>query len=576
MNNYIYLLILLGIVIGLCLLLNRVTVRFKIPSLLLFIALGVVFGVLFRIAGLGNFTDYELGNVVCSVCLVFVIFYGGFNTNFKEARPVLGRAVVLSLAGTALTAGLIGVFVYIIFLILPFGPIGWLESMLIGAVLCSTDAASVFNILRSRRLNLKYHTSSLLEMESGSNDPMSYMLTAVLVAVLSSKYALSGTSLSGFEIAGMFVFQIGVGTLFGIGTGVLAAVVLKKVSFNMGQGGTIFVIAVALISFALPQILPGIFAGNGYLSVYLCGIIVGNARIPKKRDCVHFFDALTGVAQMMIFFLLGLLATPEHLVRPQVLLPALLIFVTTTIIARPLSVAVLLMPFRAKANQIALVGWAGLRGVASVVFAAVAVSNLGENTLPYDLFSIVFCVVLFSILLQGSFLPLLSKKFNMLGDHDDVLRTFNDYQEETDVSFVKIEIGENHPWYGKKLKNTVMPKEFLVVLILRGGDVFVPDGETRIVAGDVLVTAAPEFENREDFGMYEEFIGKNHHWCGVTVKDLQLPESTLVAMIKRGAKAVVPNGSTVIEENDTLALIRIKGKTEPARKISQDRSNSDK
>ena len=188
--DYVYMLLVIGAVIALCIFINRITDKLKVPSLLLFIGLGIVFGLLARVTGLmGNFTDYNLGNIVCSICLVFVIFYGGFGTNFKEARPVAGRALLLSFAGTALTAGLVGVGVWCIFQLLPFGGIGWVESMLIGSVICSTDAASVFNILRSRRLNLKYRTSSLLEMESGSNDPMSYMLTVVFTSVLAANGA---------------------------------------------------------------------------------------------------------------------------------------------------------------------------------------------------------------------------------------------------------------------------------------------------------------------------------------------------------------------------------------------------
>lgn len=567
--EYVYLLMLVGLVIALCIFINRVTDKLKVPSLLLFIGLGMVFGVAFRVAGLGNFTDYGLGNVVCSVCLVFVIFYGGFGTNFKEARPVAGRALLLSFAGTALTAGIVGVFVRLVSQVLPFFPsLGWVESMLIGSVISSTDAASVFNILRSRRLNLKYGTSSLLEMESGSNDPTSYMLTVVFTAVLAAESGVAGAaSMGAGEIVGMLFSQVGFGALFGAAFGFLAIFILKKFSFNMGQGGTIFILAVGLMTYALPSLLGEItgvaaLAGNGYLAVYICGIMIGNARIPQKRDCVRFFDALTSVAQMMIFFLLGLLATPEDLIRPDVLVPAVLIFVFMTVVARPAAVAALLAPFRAKINQIGVVSWAGLRGVASIVFAVYAMSQLGD-ALRFDIFSVVFVIVIVSIALQGSLLPLMSKKMHMLGDNDNVLRTFTDYQEESDVCFVKVRVGENHPWYGKKLREVVMPKEFLAVLIIRGEDVLVPSGDTVILGGDVIVTAAPEFENRDEFGMYEEYIGKNHPWSGRQVRELSLPRGMLIVMIKRKKETVVPNGAAVIQEGDVLAMIKLKDREEP-------------
>ena len=568
--EYVYLLLLLGVVVALCIFINRVTDKLKIPSLLLFIGLGMVFGVLLR-PQIGNFTDYNFGNIVCSVCLVFVIFYGGFGTNFKEAKPVAPQALLLSFAGTALTAGIVGVFVYYVFQLLPFfgGGIGWAESMLIGSVICSTDAASVFNILRSRRLNLKYGTSSMLEMESGSNDPMSYMLTVVFTAVIAAQYGISGSaSMSAGEIAGMLFSQVGFGAIFGVGFGFAGIFLLRRFSGDGGQRGAIFIFALALITYALPTLLGEItgvswLAGNGYLGVYICGIMLGNARIPQKKDCVRFFAALTGVGQMIIFFLLGFLAPPEWLIRPEVLIPALLVFLFMTVVARPVTVGGLLAPFRAKWNQIGVVSWAGLRGVASIVFAIYAISALGETALPYDLFSIVFVIVIISILVQGTLLPLMSRKMRMLGENDDVLRTFNDYTEESDVSFVKVVVGENHPWAGKKLKQCVMPREFLVVLLLRGEEVIVPNGNTPVSAGDVLVTAAPEFENREDFGMFEEFIGKNHAWVGKRVRELELAPGTLIAMIKRGGGTVIPYGATEIAEGDSLVCIKIPPKEEP-------------
>ena len=568
--QYVYFLLFAGLIIAFCLFINRLTDKFKVPSLLLFIGIGMVAGVLLRPV-FGNVTDYDMGNVICSICLVLVIFYGGFGTNFKEARPVAWRALLLSFAGTAFTAGLVGVAVWLIFRLLPFVPsIGWVESMLVGSVISSTDAASVFNILRSRRLNLKYHTSSLLEMESGSNDPTSYMLTVVFTAVLAAQYGLEGAAaMNAGEIVGMLAAQVGFGALFGAAFGFLAVYILKKIPFNMGQGGTVFVLAIALLAYAVPSVLPGLWAGNGYLAVYICGIMLGNARIPQKRDCVRFFDALTGVAQMMIFFLLGFLATPEWLIRPEVLIPALLIFAAMTFLARPAVVAGLLGPFRAPLGQLGVVSWAGLRGVASIVFAIYAISVLGDGALPYDLFSIVFCIVIISISLQGSLLPAVSRKFRMLGDSEDVLRTFTDYQDETSVSFVKVVVGETHPWAGKHLRECVMPREFLVVLILRGEEVVVPSGKTIVHPGDLLVTAAPEFENRDDFGMFEEYLGEDHPWVGKTVRETELPHGTLIAMIKRGGGTVIPYGATELKAGDTLVCIKLTEK-EDAKVASAD------
>ena len=278
-------LLLMGIVILICIVLNRLIQRLAVPSLLIFIALGMVFGEngLFRI----HFDDYQVANIICSVCLIFIMFYGGFGTNLKAARPVLAKSVVLSTLGVMLTAGLTGLFAHLA-LGLPL-----YESLLIGAVISSTDAASVFNILRTGHLSLKYGSASLLEVESGSNDPMSYMLTVILVSVM------SGASVS---VPRMLLSQVVFGVLCGVVMGKLAVLLLSRLTFSDDHGRTILVFAVAIIAYALPDLI----GGNGYLSVYLCGILMGNASVSQKRYLIHFFDVVTGVCQVMIFFLLGL------------------------------------------------------------------------------------------------------------------------------------------------------------------------------------------------------------------------------------------------------------------------------
>ena len=276
---------------------------------------------LFRI----RFNNYSLAETVCSVCLIFIMYYGGFGTNWRAARPVAVQSVLLSTLGVLLTAGLTGSFIPLVL------QLSWLESLLIGSVLASTDAASVFNILRSKKLNLKNNTASLLELESGSNDPVSYMLTIVMLSLM------SGESIS---IPLLLFKQIAFGLLCGLLLGKISVWVLNNISIRMEQGETIFVFAVAILAYALA----GQLEGNGYLSVYLCGILMGNSYLPKKRDLVRFFDVITNVAQMMIFFLLGLLVTPVEL--PQVLLSSLLIMVFMTFIGRPIAVGTILLPFK--------------------------------------------------------------------------------------------------------------------------------------------------------------------------------------------------------------------------------------
>ena len=522
-------LLLMGCVILLCTLMGRYLDRLAVPSLLIFIALGMCFGEngLLRIP----FDDYDAANVICSASLIFIMFYGGFGTNLNAARPVVVQSVVLSTLGVAGTAGAVAVFAHLA-LGLP-----WVESFLIGSVISSTDAASVFNILRSKKLALKYHTDSLLEIESGSNDPISYMLTTVAVGIMGGQDVF---------IPLLLVQQIAIGALGGLLLGKLAIWSLRRGMFPSEQSQTIFVFAVVILSYALPTVL----GGNGYLSSYLCGIYMGSTKLPQKRNLVHFFDVVTDVAQVLIFFLLGLLVTPVEL--PSVLLPALAIMVFLTFVARPAVVSVLMLPFRPSPAQVGVVSWAGLRGVASIVFAIMAVLQGAETR--YNLFNLVFCIVLLSISLQGSLLPRVSAKLHMIDHTADVSKTFNDYQEESDIDFIKIHLDKNHPWNGKTLRELPLPSDLLVAMIARKEETIVPNGSTVLLPGDLLVLAARAFEDRENLSLQEIVVEKGHKWVGRSLRQIPTRSDTLIVMIKRGNETIIPGGSTILQAGDTLVI----------------------
>ncbi len=520
-------LLLIGCVIALCTLMGRFLDRLAVPSLLIFIALGMCFGE----NGLLHiyFNDYYAVNLICSVSLIFIMFYGGFGTNLSAARPVAVQSVVLSTLGVAGTAALVAAFAHWA-LKLP-----WLESFLIGSVISSTDAASVFNILRSKKLALKEHTDSLLEIESGSNDPISYMLTTVAVGIMSGEEIV---------VPLLLLQQLAVGILCGILLGKLAIWALRRGAFPSGQSQTIFIFSVVLLSYALPAAL----GGNGYLSAYLCGIWMGNTKLPQKRYLVHFFDVVTDVAQVLIFFLLGLLVTPVEL--PAVLMPALAVMVFLTLVGRPLVAALLLLPFRPSLGQVGVVSWAGLRGVASIVFAIMAV--LGGVEMKYDLFNLVFCIVLLSISVQGTLLPWVADRLGMIDQAGDVSKTFNDYQEESDIDFIKVHLGEGHPWSGGTLQEVPIPSDLLVVMIARGQDTIVPHGGTILQTGDLLVMAARAFEDRENISLQEVVVERSHKWCGRSLSEISVPRNFLIVMIKRGLDTIIPDGSTRLEAGDVL------------------------
>ena len=527
-------LLITSVVILLCVLFNRVSNKVGMPVLLAFIVLGMLFGTdgLLKI----DFENYGLAEQICSVALIFIMFAGGFGTNWKEAKPVAVKAVLLSTAGVVLTAFFTGLFCYFAL------HMELLNSFLIGAVISSTDAASVFSILRSKKMGLKYHTASLLEMESGSNDPCSYMLTAVVLA------AMSGSA-SGEAVLSMIFFQLFYGIAAGVVIAVAAVFVLRRTSFFTDGFDMAFVIGVAILSYALPSL----FGGNGYLSAYITGIILGNAKIVNKKSLVHFFDGVTGLMQMLIFFLLGLLATPSRI--PSVFPTALAVAVFLTFVARPLAVFGILTPFKCKIKQQLLVSFAGLRGAASIVFAIMAVVNINSLEAVQDVYHIIFCIVLLSIAFQGTLLSPAAKLLHMSDKDEDIMKTFSDYSEETDLQFITIEVTSGHPWLEKKIKEIVLTPDTLIVLILRDGETIIPDGNTEFKENDRVVLSARKFrDNHISLSLTEQKIEAGSEWAGKRILDFSPRSGELVIIIMRGEQTVIPRGDTLIEEGDVLVL----------------------
>lgn len=531
MTSYI---LLVAAVILLCLSLNKMSNKLGIPMLLAYILLGMMFGTdgILKIP----FDNFTIAEQICTVSLIFIMFYGGFGTNWKQAKPVAGKAVLLSTVGVILTAVTTGAFCHFIL------KMDFWESMLIGSVISSTDAASVFSILRSKRLNLKNNTASMLEVESGSNDPCSYMLTVIILTIMSGE-------LSGSSLVVMIFSQIIFGVLVGVVVALAAAFILKKVNFATDGFDTIFVFSMALVSYAGASMING----NGYLAAYIAGIILGNTPLHHKKSLVHFFDGITGLMQMLIFFLLGLLAYPSQL--PKILPIALAIAVFLTFVARPVSVFAILMPFRCPVKQQLLVSWAGLRGAASIVFAIMA--TVSPAYTKNDLFHIVIFIVLFSISIQGTLLGLVAKKLDMIDENGNVMKTFSDYSDEMPVEFVKISIKAGHPWENRRIKDLTSLPDLLLVLILRGEERIIPNGNTVVLAGDKIVLSALSPEENLGICLTEIPIEKDSKWIGKPLSRIKLGEEKLVLVLKRNEKVVIPNGNTVIRENDVLVISQL-------------------
>lgn len=524
-------LFLTAVVIFVCIAFQKLLGKTGVPGLFIFILLGMLFGSdgLLKI----DFDDYSFANRICSVALIFIMFYGGAGTKWKTAKPAAVQALLLSSAGTVLTAGMVGAFCTFI---LDFSPV---EAFLMGAVICSTDAASVFSILRSKRMNLKYATAPLLEVESGSNDPFSYMLTVVFLSLM------SGENYTGADLLLLLAGQVIIGSAGGILFAVLSRYILRKVNIAEMGLDTTFLVGVALVSYAVPYFL----GGNGYLSVYIAGIILGNTRLPNKKHIIDFLGGLTTLMQMFLFFLLGLLAFPSRL--PAVSGTALAIALFLTFVARPLAVSAVLTPFKSCIPRQIFVAWSGMRGAASIVFAIMAVT--GSAALSHDIFHIVFFIVLFSILVQGALLPEVARRLDMMDADADVLKTFSDYTDNVPVQFLRLTLHAGHPWDKKRLAEIDLPPESLLVLVLRGKEKMVPKGDTVLAAGDVLILGGREGGEVSGIHLYERTLSAEDERVGKRIAELSFYEN-LVILILRNEHVIIPNGDTVLLTEDILVM----------------------
>lgn len=517
------LLLLFAIVLILCVFVYKFLSKIGVPMLLVFIGIGMLFGEngLLKI----SYNNFELSNDVGTIALIFIIFFGGFGTNIKAAREVLSKSVILSSLGVLLTAVLTSIAIHYVL------KIDMITSLFIGAVLSSTDAASVFSILRTHKLNLKYNTASLLEIESGSNDPFAYVLTVTILSLTSDK----------INILELFFKQI----FFGVLIGLVITYITSKLLNILKLLDTGFLMAFFTGMMFLCYGISNEIDGNGYISVYIFGILIGNLRFSSKKEIVHYFDGITSIMQMIIFFLLGLLVNPLDALK--YFKEAFFVMLVMTFIIRPI-VVYLLIP-KAKNNQKLVISFAGLRGAASVVFSIlIVVSNYEKGLMVFD---IAFIVVLLSIAFQGSFLPYVSKKFDMIDFEGNVLKTFNDYSSEEDVDFITFEIDASHDWIDRKIKDIVTMPSILIVLIIRGNEEIIPNGDTVIKNGDRVVICGSSFVGKsQKIKILEREINFS---AGKYIKDLN--EDKLIIMIKRKGKTFIPTGNTLLEKNDILVLL---------------------
>lgn len=526
-------LLIIALVLLLSIWLNNLSLRIGVPALLAFLLLGLF---------LGNsgvipieVDNFDLVQNVCTTALIFIMFYGGFGTRWSAVKGVVVEAGLLASFGVVLTAVGTGLLCHYV-LKWP-----WEQSMVLGAVVSSTDAASVFSILRSKRLGLKNNTAPMLEVESGSNDPMANILTLGMLSFF------KGTASAG-NLAVMLFMQIGIGVLAGFGIAYLATKALQKVNMRGSGYSCLFISAVAIAAYALPDL----FGGNGYLSVYIVGMILGNEDFKEKKPIVNFFDGINELMQVLTFFLIGALVDPKEL--PNDIVPALMVFAFLLIAVRPAAIFSILTPFRKYSfRQMAFISFVGLRGASAIVFAIMCVSGVGNNPVSRHLFNIVFILVLISIALQGSLLPLMAKWLNMIDRHNNVLKTFTDYSEDSSMQFSLIEIPEDSTMANRKVKDLHLPKDVLIALILRGKEEIIARGDTIILPGDKAIIVTRAYQGTEAIFL-EKTVKHGSRRVGKRIADV--PGSGIIILVHRGKETIIPNGNTILHEGDHLVLLR--------------------
>lgn len=456
------LLVLLGI------LASKISDRFGIPALLLFLLLGMLAGS----DGLGGvyFDDPALAQSLGVIALIVILFSGGLDTEWEAIRPILKSGLLLSTLGVFLTAISVGLFAHIIL------KLTLVEGILIGAIVSSTDAAAVFSVLRSKGINLAGNLKPLLELESGSNDPMAIFLTISLVKLLEQP------DLSLLSLLGSFFVQMLLGAIIGIGMGWVMLFLINRL--RLGYEGLY-----PVLLFAMLMLTYGVAAwsgGNGFLAVYLAGIYLGHQNFVHKRSMMRFSDGMAWLMQITMFITLGLLVFPSRLV--SIIGVSLLLALFLMLVARPFSVLLTLLPSRIKFRHKLFVSWVGLRGAVPIILATYPL--LAKTPHADLIFNIVFFVVLTSVLIQGTTIPYVARLLSIEAPPAEK-RVFPIEFNSIDgfkSDLKEVPITHDSPLVGKAIYELGDYPGFLIILIARGNDFITPSGGILLEAGDTLLT----------------------------------------------------------------------------------------
>lgn len=465
-------LLICSVILFVSILAGKAGFRVGLPALLLFLGIGMLFGS----DGLGlQFSNPQIAQFIGMIALSIILFSGGMDTKLSEIKPIASQGVVLATLGVLVTTAITGYFIFwLTGLVAGYETLTLAESLLMAAVMSSTDSASVFSILRSKGVYLKQRLRPTLELESGSNDPMAYMLTIILIAYIQSN------GMNFLDGAISLAVQLILGLIAGYILGKVSVWIINKVNVENQSLYPILLLAVIFFIFSITSLLKG----NGYLAVYIAGLVVGNTKIIHKKSIVTFFDGFTWLWQIVMFITLGLLVNPHELLPVAGI--GLTVGIFMIIFARPITVFLCLLPFRNFTTKAKLyISWVGLRGAVPIIFATYPLIAGIENA--NLIFNVVFFITILSLLVQGTTVTHVARWLHLTDAPDRKDEFGIELPEEIKSAMSEIDITKEVLSHGNKLMQLKLPDHTLAVMVKRDGKYFIPKGNTELQENDKLL-----------------------------------------------------------------------------------------
>jgi len=463
---------------------GKTTNRLGVPTLIFFLIIGVLAGS----EGIGgiHFDNASIAQLIGITALNFILFSGGLDTRWESIRPVLWEGVALSTAGVLLTAISVGVFVHYI-----FDFTIW-EGLLLGAIVSATDAAAVFSILRNKGIALKGYLRPVLELESGSNDPMAYFLTISLTGIVAAGHANAA------ELVISFLKEFILGAAVGYSMGKACVWLINSIKLETEGLYPVLTLGLAVFTYSVTHAIEG----NGFLAIYLCAVIIGNSKIVHKRSLIKFYEGQAWLMQIILFLTLGLLVFPSEifpLIGMGLLISAFLILV-----ARPVGIFIALSFFKLNKRSKFFISWVGLRGSVPIVFATYPLlAGIPKAEL---IFNLVFFISITSVLLQGTTLAYVAKFLHVAIPPKAKRRSGLDFEltDKIKSEMVEIVLLENPKSVDKRIVELAIPATINILVIKRAGVYISPNGSTKLQVNDILYVLA---EDKNSLALLEQSLG---------------------------------------------------------------------